>query len=519
MPPLALALLVLVARAAQAGTWNVTYTDSGTYTQREYLDQTPTSGDWPAGGNQEVVSYVQSGSVSGTVTATLTWQPASDQTLTTDPPPASVTVLEQAYANWNVVNGANAGTQPAGGAVSDGQGDPVTSTPAAAPYSSQTSTGYKAASVSITNNGTTASGTVTSGAMSATTPPYVSPPQDPGASAGVQFTVTPVYITLSGPTPDGSGKQDILIGQQCQASITGLPTFPTGYTVACLWSISGTTLQKWLPATPATQNASANPQASSELDGPGTTTSETDSWYWNELTQTPETVDCAVTVSPPPSQGLPFIINLPTQDVTVMVPTWTATGSGGYMQVNGADPNYSPNYSLWAGPHGMNFAASVTTPPQPAFGQGKLELVQTITVNDSYDSNGVHIPDPQNGQTGLDKVYPYSNSMVNEPAPMSTEDVPDISLSNSITAATYMSTFTDWLMYEPPGSIQYVPLAIFSWGTHGSATIPPTNAWADYASYNNGSDFAGAVNPTGKTPFTPTNVFPGWKQIITAKSF
>jgi hypothetical protein len=74
-------------------------------------------------------------------------------------------------------------------------------------------------------------------------------------------------------------------------------------------------------------------------------------------------------------------------------------------------------------------------------------------------------------------------------------------------------SFADYLMYIPPFSSQWVPLGYMNWYTHGNATIPSTNNWADYAAQN-GSDSAGAVSPASQS-FTPSNQFPGWHQVIT----
>ena len=45
-------------------------------------------------------------------------------------------------------------------------------------------------------------------------------------SVSYQATVTPVYLNLTGTTPDASGNANILVGQGCSANITGLPAVP-----------------------------------------------------------------------------------------------------------------------------------------------------------------------------------------------------------------------------------------------------------------------------------------------------
>ena len=131
-----------------AGNWQVSYSNDGTYNY-SFLNAYSTyadisglvvtnastgSGPWPQqvnvnSSNEISIGYISessypsdysfSGSVSGTVTATLTWVP-DDKIVSvngSDPPPAYVALVEAPYAAYDAGN--------IFGSVSDGRGDPV----------------------------------------------------------------------------------------------------------------------------------------------------------------------------------------------------------------------------------------------------------------------------------------------------------------------------------------------------------------------------------------------------------
>ena len=254
-------------------------------------------------------------------------------------------------------------------------------------------------------------------------------------------------------------------------------------------------------------------------------------WYWNDASQTAETVGCSLTVTPPAGQGSAFTVS-PSQSVTVMLPDVKSTGIGGYMQVNNSAPNSSV-YELWAGPTsdmlsggmncGMYWTLNVTTPTMPAFGLGQLEMVQIATLNadgkvDDNKSAGQDIP--FGPATGLDGQCPYvSGSETAAGTPTTAQDSPGIKLiipgGDQLYSASYTPSFTDYLLYEPPGKDSvFVPVGIMSWSTNGSATIPePEDDWSYYSRIH-GGDSAGTVDvPTGT--FAVRNTFPSWTQIIT----
>ena len=108
---------------ANSGT-NYSYTPNGGWGNGHYGGATPVTGTWPVGSNSGSAGTYGSidGSVSGTVTVTLTWIPATGKTLATDPPSETVYIAETAFASeqsqWNGTTAA-----PIAGSVSDGFGD------------------------------------------------------------------------------------------------------------------------------------------------------------------------------------------------------------------------------------------------------------------------------------------------------------------------------------------------------------------------------------------------------------
>ena len=128
--------LLLSPRPSWAGSWVITYSNTGNTT----YDSVGPFGTMPyenynytstaSGANFNTGTGGVDSSVTASVTATLTWQPAYGQTNTTDPPPTQpVSILEIATAQENPGTWSGAGSPPASaGTASNGLGDtPVTS--------------------------------------------------------------------------------------------------------------------------------------------------------------------------------------------------------------------------------------------------------------------------------------------------------------------------------------------------------------------------------------------------------
>jgi len=331
--------------------------------------------------------------------------------------------------------------------------------------------------------------------------------QTGSVSVSYSASASPVLLNLTGAKQDSSGNWNILVGQHCTASLSGIPS---SCTVSYQWSVGGTTFQTWSDTAPTDTDVSYY------VDGPGPLNIAEPSWYWNDLMGSGatknETVSCTATVTPPAGEGSPFTVSA-TKQVHVMVPGWNCTGTGGTMQVNTSAPGDS-NYELWAGPiagsgetGGMDWNATVTSAKAALFANGDIKIVQLTTPNATYTEGTTTHAWSLNGQAGLDTScpYPWTSGAPNYFG----GDTPGTPLMSTDTAATEQSQFVDYLMYVAPGAdVQWVPLATFSWGTNGSATQPNPGGWAAF-----GSGSAGSVTPSGApVKFSQSNSFPSWTQ-------
>ena len=463
----------------------------------------------------------------GPITAQITWNGGKANT----PAPPAAIVMETSTAVW----GGTVGDSPAFVWTPDptaglGSGVSVTGAGSDTQYTFSNGSGYPSAKGATGTKYSAA----TSGQSTTTTcnPSFVlkgttGTNSDSYEYCTMQYTYSaqcfPVTISLTGTTPDASGNLNILVGQHCSASLAGIPPSLLPNTTYS-WTVSGNTFQTWSADTPANGNDSYNSDASYEVDGPGPLTNSTAGWYWNDHAQTPETVSCTATVTPPAGQGSAFTVTV-TQKVTVMVPQFTLKAIGGTMQVSTAmSGGNGTDYYLYAGPTagtsqgaGMEWDATVSSPPGTTFGAGSLELVQLLIPNRSYTTAGLFGSTSthswsMNGQEGLDAIYPYGWD-AGAPA-YETNDTPSFDLTAVNAQSAQMGDqFEDYLMYFAPSSSQCVPLARFVWSINGNVTIPGTGNWADF-----GAGSAGTVTPSGVTIIGPSNAFPMWTQIITATS-
>ena len=132
---------------------------------------------WSSAGNSAGTGgqYACQAALSGTVTATLTWVPATGKTLATDPPSEPVCLLQTSYAAYS--GGVGSGGINTGGTASDGLGDPCVNNKSQGSHLIQCDG---------------SSGIITLGpvSLSASTAPYTPPPYGPNyAQAGAQYTV------------------------------------------------------------------------------------------------------------------------------------------------------------------------------------------------------------------------------------------------------------------------------------------------------------------------------------------
>jgi len=218
--------------------WQDSYSSKGTASW-DYLGSPTSSLPWPtnASGGGTNIKYELDAATTGTVTATLTWVPATGQDSTTDPPSSSVIVTETGSA------GATGGNGTA--SADDGWGDKPSKGGVPGSWSTVSSSGthYEV------KDGT--SGTITVGPFSLSasslgnTMPANSALPLMDASAFVSLAVAGNSLTTNpgNAVLDSSGHYNILVGQGCTASLSGIPANSTNITYN--WNISGSTFQNW----------------------------------------------------------------------------------------------------------------------------------------------------------------------------------------------------------------------------------------------------------------------------------
>ena len=451
----------------------------------------------------------------GAIKTTFTWNPGPNN----DPAPAanSVIVVEQVYASWGGNSGGSASGDISGTTTGGSGGQTYTGTR----YSVQGGSSFSVTCTPTASASSTAPANGSAGAF---------------ANVGYTAAVSPVTLSLQGATLDSSHNYDILVGQHCTASLVGIPS---GCTVSNYqWSVTGTTFQTWSADTPSFPVMVGgvqigiipeNPDVTYEVDGPGPLTNSTAGWYWNDLAKgtgnnTQETVSCTATVTPPTGQGAALTVTA-TTPITVWTPVWTATGNGASVVVD--NTFQAPDFWLHAGPgpldfgatRGMTWDATLSPPSAPVpFGIGSLAIVQIITGCDqgmtSNTTPPLSIPGPGNGQTGLDTSWPYGwtiSTTIVGGMKYESGDSPGIRVTNLRSAHDNIS-FEDYLMYCPPSSVQYVPLAKYIWSANMGASLPATGNWINF------TGTAGTVTDAQKTGrFLPNNTFPAWTDIVTAQ--
>ena len=497
-----LLILLVSLMPAQAQTpshsWQVTYSNTGTWSYTSPSATPPDqSGPWPVGASGYSLggSDTRNGNIQGTVTATLTWVPASGKTMQSDPPPSSVAVIQYGNAYEASLLGTDPNTHGPAGSASDGLGDtPVVSSNG----NGYVSSGYhglpsqSGSSGNIVLSGVTLSAVNPPFSVTSGYPPYT---RWPGGQTSVSYRAYPVNISLSGTTPDSSGNLNILVGQGCTASLVGIPSDllnNTDHPPTYSWTVSGTRFQAWSPYPPPNFIGPVNPNGSFYSDGPGPLTNPTAHWYWNEAAGT-ETVKCTVTVTPPSGLGAPFPIMV-TQQVSVANLTYSCTHYEGVVAViNGGQTLVA--YPTGINVHGETWNCHVLTPALFG-GGGSCNFSQLITPGRSHTYSTGSVSCTENGKSGLDTLSPYSaesgdpytvgtGANAGWPADNSshrTGDSPSTGLSDPklgvCASVSITESFNTFLMYLPPGSdVQPVPLHEVDWNWNATVSEPP-GGWA-----------------------------------------
>ncbi len=485
-------------------------------------------------------------SCSGSIHPTLTWQPAQNQTLQTDPPPpaGSVIIAETCTATGLAVTSPSGTAQAQcddGFGLSTSQasatGTPVynTATPPQVVYvgcnPSVTETRY------TTNGGQTISLPAIDASASASVSPYEQ------ASASVSYTVNayPVTVSLGGATIY-NGSPEALTGQQITATVNApYPIDPNSYH----WDVSGSMFKNYDWTLASNQK--------SEL-------SDTDyfqpAFTFYDATAELLHIKSNVTVVCP--DGTRLMVN-PDAYLNMQKPTetkWAISSTGP------TDGGFYNDYS--AGQYAPQYGAQVTwnpitmTVPSPFLG-GQVCLVQYASFNRVatrvalQGASNTYVVTP--ATQGLDTGFPYfiayqldnsGNIIVGGDGKYSTLSPPQWNISGSgptqgaggdqpsipcepglmngdpggsdWRSSTASDQFDTWTMYRPPAVGNYptvwVPVQTIHWGWSGSAKDTDANGNVVFDSSHNPQWFftTPQVSPAGSPSNTP--LFPTWNTII-----
>ena len=457
----------------------------------------------------------------GDITAKFTWQPAYPG----EPAPANVIVQQHCVTGWGGYLG---GTVPP--TCSGGNGLGLSS---------------KATSANLDTTQYKMQSPVADGSVSLTCSPSVSMSGDPpsGSSSLITFgisysaTVTPVTINLGGTTTDSSGNQHILIGQQCQATLSGIPAGCTASNIQ--WSVSGWTVQgnSWAVSADHTKATFPGPnaaytytQATQSAAGP--------SWYWDDLAG-PQTVTCTATVTPPSGQGTPFPITAK-QIVTLDVPTYTNNEVPGAVELDAKYQALS-GINLHAGADGDNipgifFYDTVTTPIPPYSSTGTWYRIQLVSVSryETALATGKVVGAPGNTIAGALDVQPgtgayiYNSQIINADGTtydphhnnVAENDSPGFQVFDMYSEYQVKNElYQDYIMYTPPppvGNSITVPLFYYQWSWNADAKIPPTplpKSWSNW----NGAPTGGTITTPGSGSTQRMLIYPTWSSFVSAQ--
>ncbi len=322
-----------------------------------------------------------------------------------------------------------------------------------------------------------------------------------------------------------NNKDNILIGQGCTAHLT-IPLYQWAAQSNWSWTISGNKFQDYevaedLTVSPHTSSTTFSGNSSVPLD------QMTAHWYWSD-NKGDQTVKCTATV---PSPSGPLQVKA-TKTVKLQVPDDTLVVTPGRVEINSLDPN-TTGLSLWAGGvssgSGFDLVGTVTTPSlfPGAGGWNVVQITHPGRWRTLDDVNGVAQPEKPwslNGQTGLDKQFPYDpaptvDTSASQQAPghwldgafVDTGDSPGFIVDNAYKHYRVSEKFDTYAMYLPPGSdVRWVPLKKTTWSWSADVTRPGASwsLWKD----SPGNMTAGTVTAPALSRQTD---HPQWQQLIT----
>ncbi len=534
-----LASLLLAAPHAQAGTYTSPNPYSGgTMTDTAHDNSVPPpvfASSTGYGATTKVYAFTPSQcsiTVSGSPTATYTWQPDPNLPDGADPAPSAI-MVQTCYLVWNT-DSAQDGATTSGSGTS---GIPGAAAFPSGPSGGGTVTGYSVASPSGSTVTVSCSptlnytGTTTSSSRSTV---Y--------ADANVNYSVTPYPVTIAiGGTYDPThGDYRVLTGQQITATVNGIPT---GYTVTkYTWSSpSGTCFKTYDYTLPSNQLVALG---STDLSGPaaGSTTVAGLSFY--DRVKEDLTVTCTVTMTAPDGKTT-LNLTATSPQVHVLKPTATWGVDPKTVPANGTANSNQIGFhddSTTSQSYGVNttwYPTKLSVPSPFSGGQGCFAQLVTpsATITRTATGKGVSTYSLKilNAQgiwiapgTGLDGSFPYaigfttdangnltgiasdsswqaSGTGASGDNPKGQETTSDVDNGGIMwTSSSISDSFTTWLMYKPDGGV-WIPVKSATWKASGNASGGPSN-WSATGNYT-------APSPTdAKDP-------PQWNVVISGQQY
>jgi len=478
--------------------WQASYSSQGTtswHTIGPNGQALAGSRPWPATGSGDGFqdSTRLDGTTKGTVTATLTWVPATGQTSTTDPPSSTVIVTESGNAQWG--GGGPVGT----GNADDGWSDPIQNNASSGAH-------YEVKDGS--------SGTITiTKSLSANTPPNVTPgPRgfaQIGAFVNASLGVSGDSVTINpGGTTAINDMQEALVGQQIVASVN----CPVGTIISYNWAAVGGSVFK-------TYNESLSADQKVALSNDDYTGSN---FYFYDVTGNDVVfVTCYANIKFPDGNIQNAAVKA--QSVTFKKPSTVWGVKEGLIRpfTLSQYPN-SPIYGLATDPatasqyaYGEDWYPVTVTIPSGFPTAGQCSFTQLVTPNHTATISGAVTP-IISGPQGLDNTPEFGQWTL--PGQGSSDDNPSI-LTNATINAHYSAgdqqaasdRSTTYVMFLPPangnrGTI-WAPLQSYNWSARTTIAY-------------NGSQWH--IVSTQSTPMTPsaatiqgtdTNDPPQWSHV------
>jgi hypothetical protein len=341
-----------------------------------------------------------------------------------------------------------------------------------------------------------------------------------------KLNATPISIILTGTTVDKSGGVNILVGQGCIATLSGLPPLPTGFTWSLTWSASGTTLsgdyispggyvdefgyQYYVPYGEEGYPVYTYPAFWQTLSP---------HWYWNDNggywgSSWPETV--GVTANVLNASGATVDSVSLSTTVNVWAPTASISSAQGAASVTGTDSsgNLDNLGSAADNDSGFTYYAAIVSPKLFDGGPGLSGTVEDYQLaNIYYEVNDIPATTTLGEYeldlgSGAQNLY-YSIGSALAAANPSGEsiifsDSPFKTTGTSVDEIGSDSSFQDYIEYLPPGSDSIlVPTYYVNWN------------WIATAEQEGGA--VGLLNPscTSMTGYGYCMTGPAWYNDLT----